>query len=74
MSNMEKELKERLMDEDPEFKVLVEEHIEFERILEELNKRPYMTPTEEMERKKIQKMKLQGKDRMEVILSRHRDK
>lgn len=68
----EKELERKLMEEDPDFRRLMEEHIEFESKLEEYNKKSYLTPDEELERKKIQKLKLMGKDKMEVILSNYR--
>jgi len=72
MSRKEEELKEKLMEEDPEFRALVEEHEDFERILEDFNRKPYLTPAEEIERKNIQKQKLKGKDKMERILKKHR--
>ena len=62
------------MIEDEEFRRLSEEHVEFERQLDQFNSKSFLTPTEEMERKKIQKLKLAGKDRMEMILSSHRKK
>jgi hypothetical protein len=74
MEDKEDLLKKRLIEEDPEFKTLMEEHVKFEKVLEEFNERSHLTPAEEMERKKIQKLKLSGKDRMELILARHRGK
>jgi uncharacterized protein YdcH (DUF465 family) len=74
MEDKEELLRKRLIEEDPEFKQLVEEHMEFERMLEEFNERSHLTPAEEMERKRIQKLKLSGKDKMELILAKHRDK
>ena len=74
MKQKDDELKKRLMIEDEEFRRLSEEHEEFERQLDQFNSKSFLTPTEEMERKKIQKMKLAGKDRMEMILSSHREK
>ncbi len=55
-------------DREPELKTLWEEHLEFEEQLECFNKRPYLSPTEEMERKMLQKKKLKGRDRIERIL------
>ena len=72
MSQKEEELKKKLMEENPEFRTLAEEHEDFERILEEFNRKPYLTPAEEIERKNIQKQKLKGKDRMERILKKNR--
>lgn len=66
------ELTKKLMEENSDFRRLMEEHIEFENKLEEYNKKAYLTPEEELERKKIQKLKLMGKDKMEIILSNYR--
>lgn len=57
-----------LLGHHPEFRTLFKEHQTLEAQLEELGRRRYLTPDEEMERKRIQKVKLQGKDRMEEIL------
>ena len=72
MSRNEEEMKKKLMEEDPEFRALSEEHEKFEQVLEEFNRKPYLTPAEEIERKNIQKQKLKGKDRMEQILKKNR--
>ena len=61
-----------LLDRDPELKKFYEEHREFEKKLAEYQHKHYLTPDEEMEMKKIQKLKLVGKDRMMEILERHR--
>ncbi len=74
MEDKEELLKKRLIEEDPEFRHLVEEHVKFEKILQEFNERTHLTPAEEMERKKIQKLKLSGKDKMELIIAKQRGK
>ncbi|GAB4259694.1 MULTISPECIES: DUF465 domain-containing protein [Deferrisoma] len=61
-----------LMKESEEFRREMEAHQRYERILEELNRRPHLTPEEEMERKKIQKLKLAGKDRMARMILAYR--
>ncbi len=66
------ELIERLLPLVPELKNLVEEHEALERELEKYNRKRYLTSSEEMERKRIQKLKLLGKDRIEAILSSYR--
>ena len=63
---------EQLMDRDPELKKHVEEHREYEKRLEEFNRRPYLTSMETMERKRLQKLKLAGRDRIEQILAQYR--
>ena len=49
-------------------------HLEYERQLEGFNRRPYLTAAETMERKRLQKLKLAGRDRMEQILAKYRQK
>jgi hypothetical protein len=59
-------------DRDPELKRLWTEHLEFEEQLEVFNKRVYLSPAEEMERKTLQKKKLRGRDQLEHILEKLR--
>jgi hypothetical protein len=74
MERQDQEIIDEMLDRDPELKRYVEQHREFERILEEFNRRPYLTAEETMERKRIQKMKLAGRDRIEQILAKYRQK
>lgn len=60
--------------QDPELKKLWQEHLEFEEQLEVFNKRVYLSPTEELERKTLQKKKLKGRDQIERILVKLRQK
>jgi uncharacterized protein YdcH (DUF465 family) len=55
---------QKLLQENEDFSKLYEEHLKYERQLEELDKVRYLTPEQEMQRKTIQKLKLSGKDRM----------
>ena len=48
------------------------EHQELEGKLNELAKLIYRTPEEDLERKRLQKLKLAGRDRIEQILRDHR--
>ncbi len=57
---------------DEELRKYVEEHKQFEQVLEEFSKRAYLTPEEELEEKRIKKLKLKGRDKIEEILSRYR--
>ncbi len=59
---------------DPELKRFVDEHEEYERRLEVFNRRPYLTAAESMERKRLQKLKLAGRDKIEQILAKYRQK
>lgn len=55
---------------DAELKALYDEHLELKRKLENFRNKPYLTGEEELEKKKIQKLKLASKDRMMEILHR----
>lgn len=72
MEKRDLELIQKYINTDPELKRYMEEHEEFEKKLEELNRRIFLTPEEEVERKKIQKLKLAGRDRIEAILAKYR--
>ncbi len=61
-------------EQDPELKHRVVEHEEYERRLEEFNRRPYLTAEETLERKRLQKLKLAGRDKIEEILAKYRHK
>jgi hypothetical protein len=50
----------------------VQQHRDYEKQLEEFNKRIHLTTDESMERKRIQKLKLANRDRIERILVEHR--
>jgi uncharacterized protein len=60
--------------QDEELKQRVNEHEEYERRLEEFNRRPYLTAEETLERKRLQKLKLAGRDKIEQILVKYRQK
>lgn len=72
MATKEEELIERLMRENEEFRKTKMAHRELAEQLEELEKKPYLTPQEEMEIKIIKKKKLALKDQMERILIQYR--
>jgi uncharacterized protein YdcH (DUF465 family) len=72
MEKRDVELVQKHIASDPELKRHMDEHDEFERRLAELSRYLYLTTEEEMERKKIQKLKLAGRDRIEAILAKYR--
>jgi len=74
MEKHDQELIDQLVERDPELKKYVDEHREFEKLLEEFNRRPYLTAAETVERKRLQKLKLAGRDRIEKILAQYRQK
>jgi len=72
MTTKEEELIERLMRENEEFLNAKQAHSQLANQLEELEKKPFLTPQDEMEIKIIKKKKLAFKDQMEKILMQHR--
>ena len=61
-----------LLDKDPDLKRYYEEHLELENKLLTYQNRSHLSPDEEMEKKKLQKLKLVGKDKMMEILGKYR--
>ncbi len=72
MEKQDEELIQSLVDSDPELKRYYEEHLDLERQLDGLQHKSFLTPDEDLEKKRIQKIKLAGKDRIMQILARHR--
>ncbi|HXY53735.1 MAG TPA: DUF465 domain-containing protein [Nitrospirota bacterium] len=68
----EEVLMEKLRVENPEFQKWEQEHRKLEDTLTGYESHRYLTPEEEMERKRIQKLKLAAKDRMQEIVRRSR--
>jgi uncharacterized protein len=68
----ENTLIEHLKQTNPEFRQLTEQHLQYERQLEEFNKLRYLTSEQEIEKKRVQKIKLRGKDRMAEILKEYK--
>ena len=72
MEKKDEELIQALLLHDAELKQYYDEHLVLERQLSEFNRRLYLTPEQELERKQLQKRKLHGKDRIMQILDKHR--
>ncbi len=64
----EQEIVEKLMKENQEFRKISEEHHLLDVHLLEIDKKVYLTPEEELERKKMQKQKLLKKDLMAEMI------
>jgi hypothetical protein len=72
MERTDEQLIERYIQQDGELKKHVENHRKLEAALEDFNKRIYLTPQEEIEKKKMQKLKLASKDRIFLILAKYK--
>lgn len=72
MERTDLDLIDRISSDNNELRGLWEEHLELERRLDAINRKGFLTLTEEIEVKDLKKRKLQGRDRIEQILSPHR--
>ena len=66
--DIDQNLLQTLIENNPRFRMLYEEHALFEKQLTEYEKKSFLSPQEEVEKNKVKKMKLAGKDEMEKIL------
>jgi len=71
LEGFDEALIERAKYENAEFCRLLEEHQKYEAQLASYNALRFLTSDQEMERKSLQKLKLQGKDRMIAILRQY---
>ncbi|HEY2523988.1 MAG TPA: hypothetical protein VGI29_02940 [Candidatus Binataceae bacterium] len=71
MEQKEEELIHQYVTSDEELRTLYEEHAELKRQLESFRLKHYLTAEEEIEKKRIQKLKLASKDRIMALLHRH---
>jgi uncharacterized protein YdcH (DUF465 family) len=62
----------QLAADDPHFRLLYEQHRIYEKQLKNFDDSNYLSADDELERKKIQKLKLAGKDEMNQILAQAR--
>jgi uncharacterized protein len=72
MESREEQAIVSLLDRDPELKKFYDEHQQLEKQLAVFQHKHYLSPDEEVEMKRIQKLKLVGKDRMMEIVGRYR--
>jgi uncharacterized protein YdcH (DUF465 family) len=73
MENREELAIVSLLDKDPELKKYYDEHQVLEKKLSEFQHKHHLSPEEEVEMKRIQKLKLVGKDKIMEILGKHRE-
>jgi len=71
LDGIEASIIEQVKQNNAEFCRLLEEHQQYEDQLAAYNDLRFMTSEQEVERKRLQKLKLQGKDRMLAILQQY---
>lgn len=67
----QEDLMEKLCEQNPRFRQLYEEHHILEKELASYEKKGRLTAAEETQRKKVQKLKLAGRDEMERIMRQY---
>ena len=72
MEKKDEELIKTLLEREPDLRRYYEEHVDLERRLGAYQQKLYLTPEEEVEKKRLQKLKLAGKDKIMEILARYR--
>lgn len=73
MEPREMEIIDRYSDKNAELKILWEEHQLYEKQLDKLEKKPFLTPAEDQVVRDIKKKKLAGKTKMQAILDRYKN-
>ncbi|HSR57280.1 MAG TPA: hypothetical protein VLL57_03790 [Candidatus Binataceae bacterium] len=71
MERRDEELIRQFLDHDNELRALYQEHQELKQKLETFRTKIYLTTEEELEKRRIQKLKLASKDKMMELLHRH---
>ncbi|MBW6509976.1 MAG: DUF465 domain-containing protein [Desulfuromonadales bacterium] len=66
--DIDQNLLQNLIDNNPRFRMLYENHILLEKQLQEFEKRSFLSADDEIEKNKVKKLKLIGKDEMESIV------
>src|SRR5689334_16381265 len=69
-NNTQDELKAHLMATSEEFRALASQHLQYHKLLEELEAKPHLSEQEQVEEQRLKKQKLRLKDQMNQILAR----
>ena len=67
--DLDQNVLQNLLNTNPRFRLLYEEHSFFEKRLAEFKKKGFLSPQEEIEVLTVKKMKLAGKDEMEQLVA-----
>lgn len=65
------DIRQSLLEEDPEYRRLAEEHFRCEVQLEQIHEEPYINSEDLIQESVLKKLKLHLKDQMQMILERH---
>ncbi|MBI5328710.1 MAG: DUF465 domain-containing protein [Deltaproteobacteria bacterium] len=73
MKTLDGDFLKRLLERDVEFRKIYEAHRECEKRAAKLSKKVYVTREEEIEEKRLKKLKLEQKDKMAEVVSKYRE-
>ena len=73
MERRDEELIQQLMNHDDELRALYAEHVELKHQLESFRDKIHLSTEEELEKRRIQKLKLASKDKLMEMLHHHQD-
>jgi uncharacterized protein len=66
----EEDLKAHLLATNEQFRTLAGQHAQLKQKIEEIESRPHVTPSDELEEQRLKKLKLRLKDQMNQIVAR----
>jgi uncharacterized protein YdcH (DUF465 family) len=69
----EVELKAHLIQTDPAFRALSEQHSAYDQQLQVLESKSHLTDDEQIEEHRLKKLKLHAKDQMRAMMNRYRE-
>jgi uncharacterized protein YdcH (DUF465 family) len=69
--NTQEEIKAHLMQTNEHYRDLLNQHHEYDRLVEALEQKHALTPEEEVEEHRLKKLKLRLKDEMEQLVSEY---
>lgn len=72
MEERDRELCEKLSSKNKELREICIAHQEYERQLQKFEKKGFLSAVEELEKKRLKKLKLAAKDKIETFLSKSR--
>ncbi len=72
MEAQDLDLIEKYEGEDAELKALWDQHVVYEKMLDKLESKTYLSPTETQEMKELKKKKLAGKTKLQGLLDKYR--
>ena len=68
----QEELKAHLIATNEQFRILAEQHADYERLINEIEARVHVTPEDEFEEHRLKKLKLHLKDQMLEMIAKAR--